>query len=99
MRDACEGILDIEPGNGEGSRLSVCIINNRFEKEGMLIASFAGSGTLLLGGEEIVGDGVVGHMSSQYGHQKLVEARHKGDEAEVAGIIGEVLFVAKDGGC
>ena len=42
MWDASEGILDIEPGDGEGSRLSACIIYNRFEEEGMFIASFAG---------------------------------------------------------
>ena len=72
MWDASEGILDIQPGNGEGSRLSACIIDNGFEEEGMFIASFAWSGTLLLGGEEVVGDGVVGHASRQYQHQKLV---------------------------
>ena len=52
----------------DGSRLSACIIDNGFEEEGMFIASFAWSGTLLLGGEEVVGDGVVGHASHQYRH-------------------------------
>ena len=69
MWDASEGILDIQPGDGEGSRLSAGIVHNGFKQESMFIAAFAWSGTLLLGGEEIIGDGVVGHASCQYRHE------------------------------
>lgn len=64
----------------------------------MLIATFTGTGTLLLGGKEVVGNGVVRHTSCEDGHEEFVEARHEGYGSEIAGISGRILLMNKNSG-
>ena len=64
----------------------------------MFVASVRGSGTFLLLGEEIVGDGEGCHMLCDDGHQEFVKAGHEGNGTEVTCIGGGVLLVYEDGG-
>ena len=96
--DTAKSVTDVQPGKTERAKLTTCIVDYGLKQKGMFIASFTGSGTLLLLGEEVVVNGKGCHTFCNYGHQELVKAGHEGNGAEVTCIRGRVLLVYQDCG-
>ena len=65
----------------------------------MLIASFAGAGTLLGVGEQVVGNRERGHSFGQDSHEQLVQAAHECNGSKIGRIGDGFFFMNQDGGC